>query len=241
MHRSRIRLTRARGVVGKPQPAPARVAFATVDRQRFQSLGPWRGSPAMRRVRQRAEQTARTCRARKAMQRRCVEAGRWQRFDVAWPLARLAGKAASAAEGRSNRENRGARNPMQRGCADRPASPSDPLRQFRYHPPGGLWASANRRSFSRPTSAVVLELGLEGKFAAKSTGWDEKPGSPRRGPVGDRSQGRPLGADAPPRQAGGAEASPSLLPGRLSCGAAGAETPLRCAVTSRCRVRQRRR
>ena len=49
MHRSRIRLTRARGVVGKPQPAPARVAFATVDRQRFQSLGPWRGSPAMRR------------------------------------------------------------------------------------------------------------------------------------------------------------------------------------------------
>ena len=110
MHRSRIRLTRARGVVGKPQPAPARVAFATVDRQRFQSLGPWRGSPAMRRVRQRAEQTARTCRARKAMQRRCVEAGRWQRFDVAWPLARLAGKAASAAEGRSNRENRGARN-----------------------------------------------------------------------------------------------------------------------------------
>ena len=153
MHRSRIRLTRARGVVGKPQPAPARVAFATVDRQRFQSLGPWRGSPAMRRVRQRAEQTARTCRARKAMQRRCVEAGRWQRFDVAWPLARLAGKAASAAEGRSNRENRGARNPMQRGCADRPASPSDPLRQFRYHPPGGLWASANRRSFSRSTSA----------------------------------------------------------------------------------------
>jgi hypothetical protein len=29
---------------------------------------------------------------------------------------------------------------------------------------------------------VVLELGLEGKFAAKSTGWDEKPGLPRRGP-----------------------------------------------------------
>ena len=44
---------------------------------------------------------------------------------------------------------------------------------------------------------VVLELGLEGKFAAKSTGWDEEPGLPRRGPVGDRSQGRPLDADAP--------------------------------------------
>jgi hypothetical protein len=38
---------------------------------------------------------------------------------------------------------------------------------------------------------VLLELDLEGKFAAKSTGWDEKPGLPRRGPVGDRSQGRP--------------------------------------------------
>jgi hypothetical protein len=77
------------------------------------------------------------------------------RFDVAWPLARLAGKAASATKGRSNRENRSARNPMQRRCVDRPASPSDPLRQFRGPvPPGASWASANRRPSSKPTSAA---------------------------------------------------------------------------------------
>jgi hypothetical protein len=52
------------------------------------------------------------------------------------PQARLGGKASSAAKGRSNRENRGARNPMQRGCADQPISPFDRLGQFRDHPPG---------------------------------------------------------------------------------------------------------
>jgi len=61
-----------------------------------------------------------------------------RRFDVAWPLARLAGKAASATKGRSNRENRSASNPMQRRCVDRPASPSDPLRQFRDQYPRGF-------------------------------------------------------------------------------------------------------
>jgi len=44
-------------------------------------------------------------------------------LPVAWALARLAGKAESAAAGRSNRESRGARNPMQRSCADRLVSP----------------------------------------------------------------------------------------------------------------------
>ena len=41
-------------------------------------------------------------------------------------------------------------------------------------PPGGPWPHANRRSSSRPTSAkVVVELGLDGKFTARSMGWDE--------------------------------------------------------------------
>ena len=56
---------------------------------------------------------------------------------VAWVLARLAGKAESVAAGRSNRERRGARNPMQRRCADRLVSPFEPTWQFRYHPPKG--------------------------------------------------------------------------------------------------------
>jgi hypothetical protein len=43
-------------------------------------------------------------------------------LPVAWALGRLVGKAASAAKGRSNRENHGARKPMQRRCADRPVS-----------------------------------------------------------------------------------------------------------------------
>ena len=35
-------------------------------------------------------------------------------------------------------------------------------------------ASANRRPSSKPTSAAfILELGREGKFAAKSSGWGE--------------------------------------------------------------------
>jgi hypothetical protein len=44
-------------------------------------------------------------------------------FPIARTLAWLAGKAESAAAGRSNRENRSRRNPMQRRCADRPVSP----------------------------------------------------------------------------------------------------------------------
>jgi hypothetical protein len=50
-------------------------------------------------------------------------------LSVGWALARLGGKAASAAAGRSNRENHGARNPMQRRCADRPVSRFEPFGQ----------------------------------------------------------------------------------------------------------------
>ena len=52
-------------------------------------------------------------------------------------------------------------------------------RVCRYGSRRDIWASANRRLFSKTDKRqVVLELGLEGKFAAKSTGWDEKPGFP---------------------------------------------------------------
>ena len=50
-------------------------------------------------------------------------AGSSAAFPIARTLAWLAGKAESAAAGRSNRENRSRRNPMQRRCADRPVSP----------------------------------------------------------------------------------------------------------------------
>jgi hypothetical protein len=40
--------------------------------------------------------------------------------------------------------------------------------------PGELWASANRRSFLKNGErSIHLELGGEGKFPAKSSGWDE--------------------------------------------------------------------
>jgi hypothetical protein len=63
---------------------------------------------------------------------------------------------------------------------------------------------------------VVLELCLEGKFAAKSTGGDQirvflEGDKPR-----DRGQRPPLGADAPTRQTPYAKAGAALLPGRLS-------------------------
>jgi hypothetical protein len=65
---------------------------------------------------------------------------------------------------------------------------------------------------------IHLELGLEGKFAAKSTGWDEK----RVFLGGDKLEVSvkhgPLGAHARPGGAAAGQAGPALLPGRLSCG-----------------------
>ena len=75
-------------------------------------------------------------------------------LPVAWALARFAGKAARAAKGRLNRENRSAGNPMQRRCVDRPVSPFELLQRFRHHPPGASWASGNHRPSSKPTSAA---------------------------------------------------------------------------------------
>ena len=96
-----------------------------------------------------------------------MEPGRRHRFPVAWALARLAGKALSAAKGRSNRENRSARNPMQRRCADRAFSPFRRVDEFRYHPRGGLRASANRRPSSGQRSAFVNASLLQLQAAAQ--------------------------------------------------------------------------
>ena len=53
-------------------------------------------------------------------------------------------------------------------------APPPRVDELRYHPPGGPWASANRRSFLKTNErSIVLELGREGDFAAKSSGWDE--------------------------------------------------------------------
>jgi hypothetical protein len=51
------------------------------------------------------------------MQRHCAEPARRPHFDVAWPWRGSAARRSVRAEGKSNRENRGARNPMQRRCA----------------------------------------------------------------------------------------------------------------------------
>jgi hypothetical protein len=73
-------------------------------------------------------------------------------------------------------------------------------KSFVTTPRGGMGKREPQTILKTDERKLVLELGLEGKFAAKSMGWDEKRGLPRRGPVGDRTQGRPLGADAPTRQ-----------------------------------------
>ena len=67
-------------------------------------------------------------------------------FPFAWTLARFAAKRRVRPRLDQTARTAATLNPMQRRCADRPASPSDPLRQFRYHPLGASWASPNRRS-----------------------------------------------------------------------------------------------
>jgi hypothetical protein len=98
-------------------------------------------------------------------------------------------------------------------------------------PPGALWASANRRSFSRQTSTGSSSTSVERANSQPKQPVGTRTGSSSKGPVRDRGQGRPLGADAPARQAAGAQAGAALLPGGLSCGA----TPkgaTRCTLTS---------
>jgi hypothetical protein len=86
-------------------------------------------------------------------------------LPVARALARLAGKAASTATGRSNRENCGARNPMQRRCADRPFSPFRRVDQFRDHPPWGTMGKREPQIILKNGRARHrLELRREGKF-----------------------------------------------------------------------------
>ena len=79
---------------------------------------------------------------------------------------------------------------------------------------------------------VVLELGLEGKFAAKSTGGDQNRVFLEGDKPRDRGQRPPLGADAPTRQTHCAEAGAALLPRRRVTAQQRPGTALRCAVTS---------
>jgi hypothetical protein len=101
--------------------------------------------------------------------------GRRQRFS-AWALARLASKAESAAAGGSKRENRGA-----------PTRCNDVARigqfrrltrfgNFETTPPtfqGHMGIREQQIILKTDERTIVLELGLGGKFAAKSSGWDE--------------------------------------------------------------------
>jgi hypothetical protein len=60
------------------------------------------------------------------------------------------GTAESAAAGGSNRETRGARNPMQRRCADRPVSPFRRVDEFRDQPPHLSGLHEQARSADHP-------------------------------------------------------------------------------------------
>jgi hypothetical protein len=62
---------------------------------------------------------------------------------------------------------------MQRRCADRPISRFEPLWQFRVQ---GGWSMGKTRErqiiLKSDHRMVILELGVGGKFQAKSSGWD---------------------------------------------------------------------
>ena len=135
-------------------------------------------------------------------------------LSVGWALARLAGKAASAATGRSNRENRGARNPMQRRCADRPVSPFRRFGNFETTPPPFRAIMGKREPqiiLKTDERKVVLELGFEGKFTAKSSGWDENRVFLEA--TSSRSQSRTAaGCSRTCPRAAGAEAGPHYFP-----------------------------
>jgi hypothetical protein len=115
------------------------------------SLGPWRGLAG--------QALNPPC---DAMQRRCAEPGPGS-VSIRLDPGAVPSQAARAGTGRSNRENRGASNPMQRRCADRPASPCDRKATIMLPPKGGSRASANRRSFLENGERTIrLELGCEG-------------------------------------------------------------------------------
>jgi hypothetical protein len=65
---------------------------------------------------------------------------------------------------------------------------------------GGLWPRASKKSSSRDERKIVLETGLDGKFIAESTGWDQRR-SPRGRQARDRTGQGPLGARPPAGQA----------------------------------------
>ena len=75
---------------------------------------------------------------------------------------------------------------------------------------------------------IHLELGLEGKFAAKSTGWDEN----RVLVEGDQLEIAVKGPMPCARPAGGAQAGAALLPRRRVTAQQRPGTALCCAVTS---------
>jgi hypothetical protein len=124
-------------------------------------------------------------------------AGSLAALSVAWPMARFAGKAASAATGGSNRENRGARNPMQRRCTDRLVSQFRRVNQFRDHPPGGFMGKREPQIIPTMDERDIRpEIGREGNYPPNQY-VSMKPGFPRgrqaRGRLGQWS----LGADRP--------------------------------------------
>jgi len=153
---------------------------------------------------------------------------------VARALARFAGKAARAEKkGRANRENRGARNQMQRRCADRLVSPFRRVDNFETTPRGEPWASAIRHFagsiilkpppggsheqartqiiLKTDERSAVLELDRDGEFAAKSNGWDENRVSSRATSSRSRSRTGVGCWPASRRGAAGGRASTALF------------------------------
>jgi hypothetical protein len=103
---------------------------------------------------------------------------------------------------------------------------------LRPPPWGALWASASRRSSSRPTSARCARTRPRREIRRQINGMGRIQGLPRRGPPGGRGQERPLGPMPCGRPTGDAQAGAALLLRRRVTAQQRPGTALRCAVTS---------
>ena len=140
---------------------------------------------------------------------RCNDVARSRVVGTAFSVGRGPGAArrqgGECGSGQIKPQQCGARNPMQRRCADRPTLPFEHASAISDHTPGGHEQARtvdhpqNRRAQHSPRARARAKMSPLNQAVGMKTGF------PRGPQVRDRSQERPLGAHAP-----------ALGPGRMS-------------------------
>jgi hypothetical protein len=128
------------------------------------------------------------------MQRRCAEPRRQHRFRPLYPKARLAGRPRVRERGRSNREYRGAHNPMQRRCAGRPVLRFGRVDELRRHP---LRAMSKREPQTANERRTCLALSGRGEIRNQIRRLGRKPRFPRTRQSPVAGPGRAAGCSQP--------------------------------------------